>query len=78
MVSVALEHSQNPLKSLLCSCSIFTSMLGVKANVPKIMEYLKQREIGDISSTEFHQGHTTRWAIAWSYSKQMAANEGNP
>lgn len=46
-------------------------MLGVKANVPKIMEYLKQREISNICTTEFHQGHTTRWAIAWSYQERQ-------
>ncbi|ALC41318.1 CG7544 [Drosophila busckii] len=46
---------------------IYTSMLGVKANVPKILDYLKQREINNVTTTEFHQGHTTRWAIAWSF-----------
>ncbi|EDW73901.1 uncharacterized protein Dwil_GK19702 [Drosophila willistoni] len=47
--------------------SIFTSMLGVKANVPKILVILKERGIEHVATTEFHQGHTTRWAIAWSY-----------
>ncbi|XP_034104810.1 U6 small nuclear RNA (adenine-(43)-N(6))-methyltransferase [Drosophila albomicans] len=46
---------------------IFTSMLGVKANVPKILDLLKEHQISNVSTTEFHQGHTTRWAVAWSY-----------
>ncbi|EDW00843.1 U6 small nuclear RNA (adenine-(43)-N(6))-methyltransferase [Drosophila grimshawi] len=46
---------------------IFSSMLGVKANVPKIMDYLRERKISNVCSTEFHQGHTTRWAVAWSH-----------
>ncbi|KAH8238676.1 hypothetical protein KR038_000467 [Drosophila bunnanda] len=46
---------------------IFTTMLGVKANVPRILDYLKERQVANVSTTEFHQGHTTRWAVAWSY-----------
>ncbi|XP_030245016.1 U6 small nuclear RNA (adenine-(43)-N(6))-methyltransferase [Drosophila navojoa] len=46
---------------------IFTSMLGVKANVPKILDYLRERQISNVCTTEFHQGHTTRWAVAWSF-----------
>lgn len=47
--------------------SIFTSMLGVKANLPKILDFLKERQITNVSTTEFHQGHTTRWAVAWTF-----------
>ncbi|KAH8401723.1 hypothetical protein KR009_007550 [Drosophila setifemur] len=49
---------------------IFTSMLGVKANVPRILDYLKERQVVNVSTTEFHQGHTTRWAVAWSFDAQ--------
>lgn len=52
-------------------------MLGVKANVPKIMDYLKQQQISNICSTEFHQGHTTRWAIAWSFQQHALTADGN-
>ncbi|KAH8410888.1 hypothetical protein KR222_006767 [Zaprionus bogoriensis] len=50
---------------------IFSSMLGVKANVPRITEYLQQRGISNVCTTEFHQGHTTRWAVAWTF-QQLA------
>ncbi|EDW47952.1 U6 small nuclear RNA (adenine-(43)-N(6))-methyltransferase [Drosophila sechellia] len=46
---------------------IYTTMLGVKANVPRILDYLKEQQVANVSTTEFHQGHTTRWAVAWSF-----------
>ncbi|XP_001360645.3 U6 small nuclear RNA (adenine-(43)-N(6))-methyltransferase [Drosophila pseudoobscura] len=58
-----IEESQLNKQRVL----IFTSMLGVKASVPKILDYLKERQITNVTTTEFHQGHTTRWAVAWSH-----------
>ncbi|KAH8348908.1 hypothetical protein KR084_012390 [Drosophila pseudotakahashii] len=54
---------------------IFTTMLGVKANVPRIMDYLKERQVASVSTTEFHQGHTTRWAVAWSFHSEPLSQE---
>ncbi|KAH8275355.1 hypothetical protein KR026_005568 [Drosophila bipectinata] len=55
---------------------IFTSMLGVKANVPRILEYLKEKGLTNVSTTEFHQGHTTRWAVAWSFCTETPLSQG--
>ncbi|XP_030555453.1 U6 small nuclear RNA (adenine-(43)-N(6))-methyltransferase [Drosophila novamexicana] len=57
---------------------IFTSMLGVKANVPKILDYLHQRQISNVSTTEFHQGHTTRWAVAWTFQQLTLTVDAAP
>ncbi|KAL7738215.1 hypothetical protein ACLKA6_006550 [Drosophila palustris] len=56
---------------------IFTSMLGVKANLPKILDSLKDRKISNVSNTEFHQGHTTRWAVAWTFQKNPLKIDDN-
>uniref|UniRef100_A0A1A9W7T3 U6 snRNA m(6)A methyltransferase n=1 Tax=Glossina brevipalpis TaxID=37001 RepID=A0A1A9W7T3_9MUSC len=46
---------------------IFTTMLGHKSSLSKIMDILKEKKIQHFCSTEFHQGNTTRWGIAWSF-----------
>lgn len=45
---------------------IFSSMLGHKSSVATISEYLKGKGILNFTSTEFCQGNTTRWGVAWS------------
>ncbi|KAK3919368.1 RNA N6-adenosine-methyltransferase mettl16 [Frankliniella fusca] len=51
---------------------IFTTMLGHKSSVSKILKYLKEKNITEIASTEFCQGHTTRWGIAWSQTEKLS------
>lgn len=51
-------------------------MLGVKANVPRILEYLKEKGLKNVSTTEFLQGHTTRWAVAWSFYTETPLSQG--
>lgn len=46
---------------------IFSTMLGHKSSVPKVLQYLKEREIHEVASTEFCQGRVTRWGLAWSH-----------
>ncbi|XP_026274624.1 U6 small nuclear RNA (adenine-(43)-N(6))-methyltransferase [Frankliniella occidentalis] len=50
---------------------IFTTMLGHKSSVSKVLKYLKEKNISEIASTEFCQGHTTRWGIAWSHVEKL-------
>lgn len=42
-------------------------MLGIKKSLPPILEILKNAGINNYTTTEFIQGHTTRWGLAWSF-----------
>ncbi|XP_075168490.1 U6 small nuclear RNA (adenine-(43)-N(6))-methyltransferase [Haematobia irritans] len=46
---------------------IFTSMLGLKSSLNQLKDILENRDILNYCTTEFHQGNTTRWAIAWTF-----------
>lgn len=46
---------------------IYTTMLGHKTSVDKIVKLLVARGITNFCQTEFCQGHTTRWGIAWTF-----------
>ena len=43
-------------------------MLGRKASVKVIETELRKNQVVNIRTTEFYQGRTTRWGIAWSFS----------
>lgn len=46
---------------------VFTTMLGHKTSVNHIMEELKAHDICNFITSEFCQGRTTRWGVAWSH-----------
>ncbi|XP_023315531.1 U6 small nuclear RNA (adenine-(43)-N(6))-methyltransferase isoform X2 [Trichogramma pretiosum] len=46
---------------------IYTTMFGKKKTLKFIREQLKQRNITNFVWTEFCQGYTKRWGIAWSF-----------
>lgn len=46
---------------------IYTTMLGHKSSVDKIIKFLAAQGITNFCQTEFCQGHTTRWGIAWTF-----------
>ncbi|KAK0174769.1 hypothetical protein PV327_010499 [Microctonus hyperodae] len=46
---------------------IYTSMIGLKNNLSKCLCELKQRNIENLTWTEFCQGRTKRWGLAWSF-----------
>lgn len=49
------------------SYRIYTTMMGKKSSLNEIEKYLtKEKNITNISTTQFCQGNTMRWAIAWS------------
>lgn len=50
---------------------VYTTMLGHKSSVDKIIKSLTARGITNFSQTEFCQGHTTRWGIAWTFRSEI-------
>ncbi|XP_067633554.1 U6 small nuclear RNA (adenine-(43)-N(6))-methyltransferase isoform X2 [Eurosta solidaginis] len=53
---------------------IFTSMLGHKSSVGRILATLNTKQITNYTTTEFCQGNTTRWGIAWSFGTSFSSN----
>jgi 23S rRNA A1618 N6-methylase RlmF len=45
----------------------FTSLVGKKQSLRKILSILREKKVKNICTTEFLQGRTKRWGIAWSY-----------
>lgn len=50
---------------------IFTTMLGHKTSVAKMLTVLNSLNITNIAQTEFCQGRTTRWGLAWSFNSDI-------
>ncbi|KAF8985677.1 hypothetical protein BGZ46_002760 [Entomortierella lignicola] len=50
----------------------YTSMLGKKSSVDKIIDHFKECNIPNYTLTTFHQGRTTRWGVAWSFGQEHA------
>ncbi|KAF2883512.1 hypothetical protein ILUMI_22685 [Ignelater luminosus] len=46
---------------------IYTSMIGHKSNLSPLKNLLREADVVSFKQTEFYQGHTTRWALAWTY-----------
>ncbi len=51
----------------------YTSMFGKKASVKAILKLLRESGFTNIVTTEFLQGRTTRWGIAWCSEPRRAA-----
>lgn len=46
---------------------VYTTMLGHKSSVDRTIKMLVARGITNFCQTEFCQGHTTRWGMAWTF-----------
>lgn len=42
-------------------------MVGHKSNLSPLKHLLREADVVSFKQTEFYQGHTTRWALAWTY-----------
>ncbi|KAG0478868.1 hypothetical protein HPP92_013587 [Vanilla planifolia] len=52
---------------LKCSFRWFTVMIGRKINLKSLMSKLREVGVSIVKTTEFVQGRTARWGLAWSF-----------
>ncbi|XKL67409.1 hypothetical protein PGB90_002900 [Kerria lacca] len=50
---------------------IYTSMVGHKSSVQPLLQELKRCGVTSVSQTEFCQGRTVRWAVAWTFTNSV-------
>uniref|UniRef100_K3WZ68 AAA+ ATPase domain-containing protein n=1 Tax=Globisporangium ultimum (strain ATCC 200006 / CBS 805.95 / DAOM BR144) TaxID=431595 RepID=K3WZ68_GLOUD len=55
----------------------YTSMIGKKSTVRKILAVLREKQIPQTRTTEFLQGRTKRWGIAWTFRADVAASDAS-
>lgn len=53
---------------------IYTTMIGQKANLLYLVKHLKKKGIENTIWTEFCQGHTKRWGLAWTFLTKNSIN----
>ncbi|EFN83850.1 U6 small nuclear RNA (adenine-(43)-N(6))-methyltransferase isoform X2 [Harpegnathos saltator] len=46
---------------------IYSTMIGKKIDLLRLMKMIRSKNIENATWTEFCQGYTTRWALAWSF-----------
>lgn len=56
----------------------YTSMLGKKSTLKAVRQQLQGLNVTALRVTEFAQGKTSRWGIAWSFCKAAKASETAP
>lgn len=50
---------------------IYSSMFGCLANYQKFLQVLKNHDIKNFTTTKLIQGKVTRWAVAWSFNRNL-------
>lgn len=61
-------HQSNEFQKRI---SIFTTMLGHKTSLNPILQELKVLGITNVCTSEFCQGWTKRWGVAWSFRSDL-------
>ncbi|XP_043578408.1 U6 small nuclear RNA (adenine-(43)-N(6))-methyltransferase isoform X2 [Bombus pyrosoma] len=56
---------------------IYTTMFGRRSNLLLLLKFLKKKGIENSTWTEFCQGHTKRWGLAWSFLPKDVINLTN-
>ncbi|CAD1471370.1 unnamed protein product, partial [Heterotrigona itama] len=56
---------------------IYTTMFGRRSNLLFLLKFLKKKDIENSTWTEFCQGHTKRWGLAWSFLPKDVINLTN-
>mgnify|MGYP002803873290 CR=1 FL=1 len=56
----------------------YTTMLGKKSSLTSVMAKLKENGISNMVTTEFCQGRTTRWGVAWTFLSQVTTEWRTP
>ncbi|XP_057657030.1 U6 small nuclear RNA (adenine-(43)-N(6))-methyltransferase [Diorhabda carinulata] len=54
-------------KILETNVKIYTTMVGHKKSLPELKKLLREVEVSSFKETEFCQGNTTRWGLAWTF-----------
>lgn len=55
----------------------YTSMIGKKSTIRKILAVLREKQVPQTRTTEFFQGRTKRWGIAWTFSSEVAVGDAS-
>jgi len=50
---------------------VYTSMVGKKSSLVKLKEELRHQKVTKFATTEFCQGKTMRWGIAWTFDSKV-------
>ncbi|KAG5884627.1 hypothetical protein JTB14_023821 [Gonioctena quinquepunctata] len=61
----------NESKELGKRVQIYTTMMGHKRTLPQLKKLLREAQVTSFKDTEFCQGNTTRWGLAWTYCEQI-------
>lgn len=66
-----VEKMLRESRNLRDSIKVFTTMFGHKSSLSAVETKLKTGGIWNYTTTEFCQGRTTRWGIAWTFSNDF-------
>jgi len=66
-----IEKMVQESKQFLNKVRIFTTMVGVKKHLKSSIEELKRAKVLQYTTTEFTQGRTMRWGLAWTFDEAV-------
>ena len=52
--------------------SIFTTMMGHKSSLDPVKKMIQEAGAASVTHTEFSQGRTMRWGLAWTFSADVS------